>query len=204
MIGPLGAARQREAARRGHAVEGWPEEPRVGERKVARAKRLCLIEAEALRSPAHRLIREARGQALDSDSLPVQRLVEEDRVRAGGVDGMPTAEERADVLARPVSEMEIGAPGVVGDDPPRGNPVTLLEDPFERLLVPVAADIDALDLRPGERPLVRDGVDERGSRDVPELAVVTERGGCVGGPGRHSAHDRRQDEKSLYHRFTTE
>ena len=203
MIGPLGAARQREAARRGHAVEGWPEEPRVGERKVARAKRLCLIEAEALRSPAHRLIREARGQALDSDSLPVQRLVEEDRVRAGGVDGMPTAEERADVLARPVSEMEIGATGVIGDDPSCGNSVALHEDPFECLLVAVAADVDPLDVRPRDRPLFRDSADERGPGDIPELAVVAERGGCVSGAGHHSAQDRCEDEKTLHHCFTT-
>ena len=141
MVDPVGPPRQREAARCGHAIEGRPEEARVGEREVPCAKRPDLVEPEAFRPPANRLVRQARGHAFDFDSLPVKRFVEEDRVRTGGVDRMPAAEERADVVARPVSQVEIGPPSVVGDDPPRGYPVALLEDPLEGLPVPIAANV---------------------------------------------------------------
>ena len=164
-----------------------------------------LVEPEALGSPAHRLVREAGRQALDSDTLPVQRLVQENRVRARRIHGVPPGEEHPDVVAGAVSKVEVGAACVVGDDPSRGDAVALEEDPLEGLLVPIAAHVHALDIRPRERPAIGDGADERRASDVAELAVVAKRSRRLGGAGHRCAQNQRQHSNALHHyRFTTE
>ena len=133
-----------------------------------------------------------------------KRFVQENGVGACRVHGVPPGEEHPDVVAGAVSKVEVGAARVVGDDPSRGDAVALEEDPLEGLLVAIAAHVDALDVRPRERPAIGDGADERRASDVAELAVVAKRGRGLGGAGHRCAENQRQHDNALHHRFTTE
>jgi len=121
----------------------------------------------------------------------VERLVEKDRVRTGGVDGVPTAEEGSDVVAGPVAQVEVGTARVVGDDPLRRETEPLLERALERSLVPVAADVDAPDVCAGEARVGGNRLPERRARDVAKLAVVVKWQSCLRGPAHCRAHDNR-------------
>ena len=113
---PAPLPREAETARLPDPVPGRRVQPRVLEGEISHAERLGVAHSVPAHPPADSLVRVAGRGPLVDDALAMERLVEDDRVGAGGRERRAPAEERARVDADLMPDVEITAAGVVGDD----------------------------------------------------------------------------------------